>query len=76
MDKFEKANQLLAALKATGKCDKARVWSSTTGGQIVRVYTGHGSEFLTVEDNGTVTKCKVNMTWGHIIRDVLETVNA
>lgn len=58
------AERIAEALKATGKMPRAKVW---TNGKVVRVYTGMGSEFITVLDSGAVEKCRLNMQWGQLI---------
>ncbi|QDV86902.1 hypothetical protein [Planctomycetes bacterium TBK1r] len=76
MTTTQKADAILAALKSTEdrwgdrKFPKARIW---TGGDTVRIYTGHASEYITVTDDGC-ERCKANMSWGGDIDDAVESV--
>jgi hypothetical protein len=76
MTRQETAQQIADQLKSINdkwgdkKFPRAKVWMA---GDKVRVYTGHGSEFLEVADSG-VSRGKVNMTWGGDIDDVIDGV--
>ncbi|MDH3605233.1 MAG: hypothetical protein OEU26_37045 [Candidatus Tectomicrobia bacterium] len=70
-----KAHEIVTLLKARrdrwddSKFPKARVWF---GDNAVRVYTGHGREFVEVGDD--ITTSQTNMSWGGDIDDVIQEV--
>jgi hypothetical protein len=72
-----KAESLLANLKARkdsfgdSKFAKARIW---TAGNVVRIYTGHGNEFVQENTEGSFDRCKTNMAWGSEIDEAIEEV--
>lgn len=76
MARQETAQQIVGQLKSINdqwgdsKFPRAKVWMA---GDKVRVYTGHGSEFLEVTET-TVKRGKGNMTWGSDIDDVISEV--
>jgi hypothetical protein len=76
MTRQETAQRIVDQLKGINdkwgdkKFPRAKVW---TAGEKVRVYTGHGSEFLEVGDS-SVTRGSANMTWGSDVDDVIDGV--
>ena len=77
MTKQDKANALVDALKQRtdnwGDCKfpRARVW---VGGERVRVYTGHASEYVEI-DGDEYTASRVNMTWGADVEEAIESIS-
>ncbi len=69
----EKADHIVAALRGAIKDSqmRLRVWAPE-GADFARIYTGFGSEYIQVNADLTTETSRVNMTWGHIIRDILE----
>lgn len=71
MTRTDKANEIARDLKTktdkfgNSKFPQARVWVGHTH---VRVYTGHGNEYLTITEDGSVEKSRLNMTWGQNMR--------
>lgn len=77
MTKQAIAEQLASILNQAKKSNgerkfRAKVW---IGGDKVRVYTGERSEFVEIEADGSVTKCRVNMTWSSDISDAIESLS-
>lgn len=76
MTRQETAKQIADQLKNINdkwgdkKFPRAKVWEA---GNKVRVYTGHGSDFLEVTDGG-VNRGSVSMTWGSDVDGVIDGV--
>lgn len=67
-ERMQQAEQIRIKLISTGKFPRSRTWM---GGEVVRVYTGYASEYLTVEVDGGVTTSKSRMTWGRVIDETI-----
>ena len=66
-----KALELCAAIRALNLSGMTpRVWT-TPNGDIARVYTMRG-EYIQIDCDLTITTSRLNMAWGHILRDLIE----
>lgn len=71
IDLIAKANRVVAALRVSGASHnafrRASVYTSKSGE--VRVYTNEGKkgDYLEIRADGSVVRCRCNLTWGQLI---------
>lgn len=65
-----KAHELCAAIRDLNLSGMTpRVWA-TPDGDMARVYTMRG-EYIQIDHDLTITTSRLNMAWGHILRDLI-----
>ena len=68
--RIDRANQLVATLKTMidDRQFRPTVWAK---GDHVRIYTGSRNEYISIEADGSITTSQTNISWGHIISEVI-----
>jgi hypothetical protein len=70
MTRLETAENLVKTLKTMidDRSFRPHIWAK---GDHVRIYTGPRNEYISIEADGSLTTSQTNISWGHIIREVM-----